>query len=310
MTHEEIIKQIEEEERNARNEIHSAEGLQRLQDVAATYDGQYKLIWSDELLKQLADKPKATTYGTGLSNLDKIIGGFREQQVVTISAHSKHGKTQFGLFLMEKLEALSPVMIPLEQSNEEIVQQRSDNGYSIPRFLSPSKLAARVTVDWIEQRIVEGIAKYNTKLVVIDHLGYVDDFGESGRYAKENLAYRIQMVMQSLKGIAKKWNVIIFLLVHISQGDEGHPPSNKDLKGSSGILQESDMVIFLWRKNDLKGKVRLYSDKTMVSVTANRRTGKNGNIGLLFDKGQYKEDDGWVKKWEENAETQVEMDDF
>ncbi len=208
---------------------------------------------------------------------------------------------------MEKLEALNPVMIPLEQSNEEIIQQRSDNGYSIPRFLSPSRLAARVTVDWIEQRVVEGIAKHNSKLVLIDHLGYIDDFGDNGRYARENLAYRSQLVMQALKGIAKKWNVIILLLVHISQGDEGRPPSNHDLKGSSGILQESDMVMFLWRKNTLQGKIRIYSDLTMVSVTANRRTGKNGNIGLQFDKGQYLENSGWVKDWEEEAK---KIDEF
>lgn len=307
-----LVKKIQEEKKNAKADAFSHEGMLKLQQVASTYDGEYRLIWSHDIADEMSKRPKIALHGTGLKNLDGIIGGFKEQQLVTISAHSKHGKTQFGLFIMEQLEKLAPVMIPLEQSAEELVQQRLDNKYSLPRFLSPKALAARVTVDWIEQRVVEGIAKYNTKLVLIDHLGYIDDFGESGRYAKENLAYRIETIMKSLKNIAKRWNVTILLLVHISQSDEGKPPSNIDLKGSSSILQESDMVMFLWRKNEMKNKVRVYSNKTMVSVTANRRTGRNGNIGLEFDMntGKYIEEDSWVNSMMKKAEASIAADEL
>ena len=307
---EELIKSIEKEQENVNVELYNSAGMLKLKNVAQAYNGEYKLIWSDKLLEEIKKRPQKTLYKTGIGSLDEIIGGFKEQQLITISASTKHGKTAFGLFLMEKLETLNPVMIPLEQSNEEIVEQRYDNGYSVPKFLSPEKLASKVNVDWIEERIVEGIAKYDTKLVLIAHLGYIDDFGVDDRYRRENLAYRIGQVMRSLKNLAKKWNVVILLLVHISQKDESHPPTLEDIKNSSDIAQESDMVIMLWRKNSQENKVRIYSNETLVSVMANRRTGRNGNVGLKFEttSGRYVEDNNWVRAMEKSAKENVQAE--
>lgn len=306
-----IIKSIQTEKAKAETEIHSNEGLLRLQEVAAQYEGEYKLVWSAELLESLKNKPQKTVYHTGIADLDAVLDGFREQQLVTLSAHSKHGKTAFGMFLVNKLEALNPVVIPLEQSNEELVEQYHENGYKVPNFLSPSKLASKVTTDWIEQRVIEGIAKYNTKMVVIDHLGYIDSYGENRKFHRENLAFRLGEVMRDLKNIAKRWNVCIVLLCHISQNDEGKPPTLEDLKNSSDILQESDKVIMLWRKNALKKKIRVYENKTLVSVMANRRTGKNSNLGMLFNTttGEYESDNDWVKAMEDIAKAEVRAED-
>ena len=308
---EQLIEKIGKEKAKAETELHNKEGLLRLQEVAASYDGEYKLIWSHDLLEEIKKRPKKKVHQTNIPDLDNIIGGFREQQVISVGAHSKHGKTTFGTFLLQNMEELNPVMIPLEQSNEEIVEQRFENGYYIPKFLSPTRLAAQVTVDWIEERIIEGIAKHDTKLVLIDHLGYIDNYGTDGKFRRENLAYRIGEVMRGLKNVAKRWNVIIVLLTHISQKDEGKPPTLEDIKNSSDILQESDMVIMLWRKNTQKRKVRVYEDKTLVSVMANRRNGKNGNVGLAFNTttGVYESDNDWVKEMENLARQEVASED-
>lgn len=310
MSAEDILKRIANEKQSLRQELYNAEGLLRLQETMAAYDGEYKLIWSDDLLKEIQERPKKESYKTGVYLLDELTGGFREQQVITVAAHSKHGKTAFGLFLLEKFELLNPVMIPLEQSNEELIEQRVENGWSVPRFLSPKSLSARVSTDWIEERVVEGIAKYNTKLVLIDHLGYINDM--DGEFKRENLAYRIEKVMQNVKNIAKKWNVVVVLLVHIVKADEGKPPSLEDLKGSQSILGESDKVIMLWRKNSLKKKIRVYENKTLVSMLANRRNGRNGNVGLSFNlaTGQYEEDNSWVESMEKSAQAEIEQEEL
>lgn len=308
---EQLIEKISKEKAKAASELQDSAGLLRLQEVAATYEGEYKLIWSDDLLEEIKKRPKKSVYKTNIADLDNLIGGFREQQVISVGAHSKHGKTTFGTFLLQSMEELNPVMIPLEQSNEEIVEQRHENGYYIPKFLSPTRLAAQVTVDWIEERIIEGIAKHNTKFVLIDHLGYIDNYGTDGKFRRENLAYRIGEVMRGLKNVAKRWDVIIVLLVHISQKDEGKPPTLEDIKNSSDILQESDMVIMLWRKNTQKRKVRVYEDKTLVAVMANRRNGKNGNVGLTFNTktGEYESDNEWVQEMERMAKQEVAAED-
>lgn len=311
MSVEQLLKRIETERQAVGTETYNMEGLVRLQETMVAYDGQYRLVWSLDLLKELENKPADPLHTTGVPLLDEAVGGFKEQQLITIGADTGHGKTTMGLFLVEQYERLNPVVIPLEQSNEELVSQRKSNGYSIPRFLSPRSLADRVTVDWIEERVVEGIAKYNTKLVLIDHLGYINDFGKNNEFRGENSAYRIGQVMKGLKNIAKKWNVIVILLVHISQHDEGKPPSREDIKGASDIAQESDMVILLWRKNALKKKVRVYENKTLLSIQKNRRTGRNANIGLAFNTitGRFEEDNDWVKAMVTSAEQDIKADD-
>lgn len=286
-------------------EQYSEEGMERLREQMKNYEGEYKLVWWKELLERVNSKEKKPTHNTGISALDMALGGLREQQLATIVGDSGHGKTQMGLFLLEQMADLCPVMIPLEQSAEEIIEQRQDNGHSIPNILSPDNLASRTTTDWIEGRIVEGIAKFNTKLVLIDHLGYVDDKPEN---KNENIPYRIGENMRDLKGIAKRWNVIVIVLVHISQHDEGKPPMRKDIKNSSDIIQESDFGLFIWRKNEVYNKIRTYENKTLLSIQKNRKKGKHENIGLVFDEenGSYYEENSWVKSLEKTVEEEYD----
>lgn len=297
MNVEKIINSIQSEQESLHKEIINAEGLLRLQDVMRSYEGEYKLHSSEEIAQQLKDKPPPTGYKTGITKLDELTGGFRQKQIVTMFAHTKHGKTEVGIWLMSLFPELNPVLIPLEQGAEELVSQRLERMYKIPHFLAPIRNDTFVKVDWIEERVVEGIAKYNSKMVVIDHLGYVDTNGKDGEWKRENLAYRIGNTMKLINGIAEKWGVLVILLVHVSEGDEGRPPQLEDIGNSSDIKKESDTVIGIWRKNSLQKKIRVYEDKTMLSVLANRRFGRNGNVGLTFDveNGIFYEDNGWVE---------------
>lgn len=311
MSTEELLKRIKNEKASIQKDLYDAEGLLRLQETMAAYDGEYKLVTSEEIVERLKEAPPPQGHMTGIAKLDELTGGFREQQVISVAAHSKHGKSQFGMFLMETMPELNPVMIPIEQTAEELISQRLERGYAIPHFLSPERLAEFVTTNWIEERVVEGIAKYNTKLVVIDHLGYINNLGET--YSRENLAYRMGMVMKELKNMAKKWKVTIILLVHISQTDEGKPPQLIDIGNSSDILKESDTVLLLWRKNSLKKKIRVFDkeNRSLLTVAANRRFGRNGNVGLTFDTktGRYEPEQSWVDSMEDVAAIEAMADD-
>ena len=305
-----IISRVQSESKSVESEIASTDGILRLQETMEQYDGEYKLYTSEEIRGMLKDKPKPVGMMTGTS-LDDLTGGFRRQQVVTMFAHTKHGKTEVGMWLMSLFKELNPVYIPLEQRAEEVISQREERNYEVPHFLAPIRSDAFVLPEWIEERVVEGIAKYNTGMVVIDHLGYIDTNGLDGKWKRENLPYRIGQVMKQIHHMAGKWNVLVILLSHISEGDEGKPPQLQDLANSSDIKKESDTVISIWRKNKQVSKIRVHEDKTMLSVLANRRFGKNGNVGLLFDgkTGTFTEDNEWVKKMEEMAQSQVTADE-
>lgn len=311
MSAQDILQRIQKERKELQKELYDSDGLMRLQEVMAAYDGEDKLHSSEEIAQELKDKPRPEGYKTGIEALDTLTGGFRPQQIVSMFAHTKHGKTEVATWLMGLFPQLNPVLIPLEQSAEELLSQRMERNYSIPHFLAPRHNDPFVLTEWIEERVVEGIAKYNSKMVVIDHLGYIENNGKDGKYKRENLAYRLGQVMKELKGIGKKWDVLILLLVHISEGDEGKPPQLQDIGNSSDIKKESDTVIAIWRKNKLKNKIRVMENKTMLSVLANRRFGKNGNIGLVFDTktGQYIEDNSWVQSMVAQAEQESEVED-
>lgn len=307
MSAEDIIKRIQSEKQSLKQELYDAEGLLRLQNIMASYEGEDKLYWWEDIEKDIEDNPPPEGLKTGIVELDNLTGGFRRKQLITMFAHTKHGKTETTLWLTSLFPEIAPVIIPLEQSAEELISQRIERGYARPKVLSPRRHDAFVSTEWIEEKIVEGIAKHNTGMVVIDHLGYIDTLG---KHSKENLAFRIGQIMKQLHFFAEKWNVCIILLSHISEGDEGKPPSLMDLANSSDIKKESDTVIAIWRKNTLKKKIRIYENKTLLSVLANRRFGKNGNVGLGFDEatGKFYEDNSWVQSMVESAEREVMMD--
>jgi len=305
MNIEELIKTIESEQKRVKDELHSAEGMARLEAVARDYKGEYELISSREIEEEIKKLPEKKMHMCGVGSIDELTGGFREQMLISLAAHSGHGKTAMGLFLTEKYKELNPVFIALEQSAEELIEQRRANSQFVPFFYTNKTYAARIRPDWLESRVIEGIAKFNSKFIVIDHLGYTDPHE---RYDRDQEHLRIERKMQDIKNIAKRWSVIILVLVHIVQLDESQPPSLASLKGSSAIKQESDKVILLWRKNEIAKKIRLYHKETLFSVQKNRWSGTNGNVGLLFEPstGKYlpEEKDGWVAQMEKMANQQ------
>jgi len=313
MSVDKILARIANERKNVNQELFNAEGLLRLQETMAAYAGEDQLYTSAEIMELMKNEPKVEGMKTGVERLDTLTGGFRRKQIITMFAHSGHGKTESAFWLMKLFSELNPVLIPLEQGVDELISQRQEKGHFVPHFLAPRRSDTFVLTNWIEERVVEGIAKHNTGMVVIDHLGYIDTNGEGGKWKRENLAYRIGQTMKELNHIADKWNVMVVLLAHVSEGDEGKPPQLTDIGNSSDIKKESDTVIAIWRKNSLKRKVRVYDpeNKTMLSVLKSRRSGKLGSVGLVFDNdtGLFQANQSWVDSMEESAQTSVRADD-
>jgi replicative DNA helicase len=111
--------------------------------------------------------------------------------------------------------------------------------------------------------------------------------------------------MRELKNIAKKWDVLIFLICHLVKTKMDEQPTLEDLKGSSSIGQEADTVILLWREmKKEKGQVVL-TNNVNISVQANRRSGKTGNIKTVYENGKFLE-----KEWKSERESQAEEENL
>ena len=280
-----LIASLGKEIRQITDEVHRDDALIRLQDIARTYAGEDKLITSSELADEILSRPEQEKILCGMGGLDDIIGGFREGQLVVLSGITKHGKTNFAVHLTGQMKSYEPLWIPFEGSATELVERFLDRGERPPHFVTPRVISGN-TLDWIEKKIIEGKAKYGSKVAFIDHLHFIDDI-EGGN---DNLAHRLSKIMRSLKRLAVKWGICIFILVHVRKAELDRVPDLSELKDSSAIAQEADLVMFVWRETYRDENDELIiTNNGIISVQANRRTGKTGNVKVTCVKGQYLE---------------------
>lgn len=276
---------------NLRNEItqtqkgvEQAVSLDRLKQIAKVYRGEDEVVSFDTIAERIKNEKDELKIMSGWSGLDDLLKGFRPQQLVVVSAITKSGKTSFLMDLTTRIAEHKPIWFPFEESAEELIRKFVERGEEPPKGFTPHAITDN-KISWIEEKIVESIAKHGTRVAFIDQLDFIVPFGG------DNHALRVGQAMRELKAIAKKWNITIFLICHLVKTRMDTQPTLEDLRGSSAIGQEADTVIMLWRQMErVNGQVEI-TNNVNVSVQANRRTGRTGNVKMVFDSGHFIEQD-------------------
>lgn len=281
-----LIEGLSQEIRVAKDVEDKTAALQRLQDIAKMYDGEDKIISSLEIAELIKVRPEQAKMFSGYSGLDNILDGFRHKQLIVVSAATKSGKTSFCIELTSRLKQYNPMWLPFEEPAEELIIKFLDRKEQPPLFYTPQKMAGN-TLTWVEKKIVEAKAKYNSQIIFIDHLHFIVDFGG------QNMSQEIGRTMRELKQLAVKWGVVIVLIAHLRKTQVDEQPTLEDLRDSSFIAQEADTVIMLWRetKKDPETRQVIIGNNVNISVQANRRTGKTGNVLMHFENGKFLEND-------------------
>lgn len=261
-----------------------ADQLNRLQKLAESYTGEDEVVRSEDILAALDAQIEEHKIMTGFAGVDAILGGLRPNQLVVISAATKSGKTSFCVDLTSNMKAESPLWLPFEESASELLQKFRDRGETPPSFFVPKKMTGD-TLQWIEKKIIESKAKYDSRVVFIDHLHFIIPFNSD----RQDIA--IGHAMRTLKTIAKTWNVTIVLVAHLKKTKVDIPPTLEDLRDSSFIAQEADTVIMLYRYTYKDAGEVVITNNVNVSIQANRRTGKTGNVKMVFTDGHFVEGD-------------------
>jgi replicative DNA helicase len=116
----------------------------------------------------------------------------------------------------------------------------------------------------------------------------------------------IGQAMRELKRMARTWNIVVVIIAHLKKTKVETQPTLEDLRDSSFIAQEADTVLMLWRESTRRaGQVEI-SNNINVSVQANRRTGKTGNVKMIYEDGKFREAD-WKHP---DAELEAEVDSW
>lgn len=230
---------------------------------------------------------------------EAILGGVSPGDVITIAGQPGHGKTtlcqDWTMSMIrgdKKAKALwfsyEVLVSHVWKKFQEMGMTREDCAF-IPLKHSTGNVA------WIEAKIKEGKKKFETKVVFIDHLGFLlpKTNGIMGRNMSSNHSAFLTQIMRDLKTIAIQEEVIIFLPVHMKKPDYARKVSAiEDISGSAGPAQESDLVFLIEREKDKdKETNRLFTDVTKITLAKNRKTGTTvvGNFNMI--KGRFSYDD-------------------
>lgn len=257
----------------------------------AEYEGDDKIISSREM-KEILDKTLKNEYNfqCGIPMLNQLLDGFETGELITVAGDTRSGKTLFcqGLTIDFEKKGLKCLWFNYENSPRLFLSRfRPDE---LPLFYLPKTLAGK-DINWLEKRIWESKIKYDTRIVFIDHLGFLSDVEKQ----KDKRA-EIDSLVRKIKTLSIKHNILIFLLWHNRKQAEwrkNYQPTTDDLKDSSSIAQDSDTVLMIQRL-EVKGDYDI--GKARIIVEKSRRAGtmrKSVNLQLrngFFTEADFREE--------------------
>lgn len=296
------FKDIENRIKELDRESKSREEKQKVMELWKEYSGDDALISNkeySEAMARLRGNSDILKLMSGIPRLDGITEGFWEGNLIVISGPTKEGKTTLCQTLTTSFSAQGQkcVWFSFDTPGEELISRFQNP----PTFYLPRRNPSEKKLDWIEGKIIEGIAKYGIRVAFIDHLGMLTRATSN----TANYATELQSIVMELKQIAIRWRVIIFVNHHIKKIQSDSIPMLSDLKDSSGVAQDSDSVIMVWRqkKRDEETKALIpVGTYSYASVLVHRRTGRSG-VMELEHKG-----DHFIERIKASAHSKEEVD--
>lgn len=242
--------------------------------------GQHIAVIADNAIKEVERRCAAHRDGrptgitTGLSELDKLTGGWQSSQLIVLAARPAMGKTALMLHLAKSAARQGvPVCIySLEMSDVSLINRLllSECDVDVDNFRSGrvsndefreleaasvriSKLPiyvddkASVTMRYIKAHSAAMAKRGKCSLIMCDYLQLADmSTGERGRSREQE----VTATSAKAKGIAKELNVPFVMLSQLNRGVEGRTdkkPVLSDLRESGSIEQDADIVAFIYR---------------------------------------------------------------
>ncbi len=252
---------------------------------------------------------------THFVDLDKMIGGLAPSNMMIIAGRPAMGKTAFAINVAENIcfkNGMPVGIFSLEMTAEQLLHRiicsqsevESDkiktgslSGEEYQRIVSVVNHIQNYTMVIDDQpglKISDLRARarrmrevYGIEFLVIDYLQLISGSG-SGR-SMESRQTEISEISRMLKNLARELNIPILCASQLSRKVEerqGHRPMMSDLRESGSIEQDSDVVMFLLRREyydpyDKPGMAEL--------IIGKNRHGSVGDVPLTFRKelGQF-----------------------
>lgn len=248
---------------------------------------------------------------TGFTQLDKILGGLQDSDLIILAGRPGMGKTSFGLTIAQhaaKYHDQRIAVFSLEMSDEQLVHRllSMETGIDSHRLrqgdvrdeeewnalleaanrLSSSSVhiddTPAATVNDIRTKARRLAAENGVDLIVIDYMQLMS--GQIGARS-ENRQQEISYISRSLKALARELNVPVLALSQLSRAVESRAdkiPMLSDLRESGSIEQDADVVLFIYREDYYVED----TDRQNIAdiLVAKHRHGMTGTVSLFFQK--------------------------
>ena len=263
----------------------------------------------DELHK---DKGKLRGIPTGYKDLDNILAGLQNSDLMILAARPSMGKTALALNLAHNiaLESKVPVLIfSLEMSKEQLVDRMLAMSSGVDAWaLRTGNLTDRdfekighamgtlseaeifiddtpsITVSELRTKARRQAHSKKAGLIIVDYLQLMSGSARIGG-GEGNRVQEISEISRGLKGVARELNVPVLALSQLSRSVESRSPQIPqlaDLRESGSIEQDSDVVAFIYREDYYNNETER---KNIADILIKKhRNGPIGNIELYFDR--------------------------
>jgi replicative DNA helicase len=259
----------------------------------------------DTIGKMYESKKSVTGVSTGFTQLDEMLTGLHESELIIVAARPSMGKTALALNIAANVATKDkkPVLIfSLEMPSEQlgarllsvdamIDSQRMRTGHiSADEFKRIIQSAARLdkTPIYLDDTPVLNVFEIRAKArrvaqkeklgaIVVDYLQLISSSTKADRHQQ------IAEISRSLKQIARELRVPVIALSQLSRAVESRTdqrPQLSDLRESGAIEQDADVVIFIYREE----RVKKDSEKKGVAeiIVSKQRNGPIGTVELKF----------------------------
>jgi replicative DNA helicase len=219
----------------------------------------------------------------GISNIDRLLGGFDSGQLIVLAGRPGMGKTAVACGIAKGVaqDGHGVLDVSLEMKADELGQRvvsdlcyTGDHGIPFDRIVNATVNARELShlyriqreADKLPLRILDAgsvtmprlalsVRRHkrkfaaqgkDLKLVIIDYLQLL----QASKNAKSRYE-QVTEISMGLKALAKDANVCILALAQLNRGVEGREdkrPSLADLRDSGQIEQDADAIMFLYRE--------------------------------------------------------------
>lgn len=229
-------------------------------------------------------------YPIGYDILDNAIkGGVREGDLIIGTGLSGSGKTTFFQNISVNLSNMGhkSIFFSYELLIDNFYAKIKEMGCDSEnlKLYTPKQMTSG-NLEWIQAKIKEGLEKYNTKFVFIDHIDFLTPKNKIKSSEQKRMV--IRDICMELKTLAIKLKVIIFLISHVKKVF-GRAIEMQDLTESSGIYQLADIVFVVERyveTVDIGGKkTEVKTKDSSIRFLKNRITGEETKMDFHLEDG-------------------------